>query len=34
MEWCSEDRIHAMMPNQLPPEIQKIYDHAHEEEED
>ena len=30
----NEDRIQSMMPNQLPPEIQKIYDHAHEEEED
>lgn len=30
----NEDRIQSMMPDQLPPEIQKIYDHAHEEEED
>ena len=28
----NEDRIQSMMPDQLPPEIQKIYDHAHEEE--
>ena len=28
----NEDRIYSMMPDQLPPEIQKIYDHAHEEE--
>lgn len=30
----NEDRIHSMMPDQLPPEIQKIYDHAHEDDED
>ena len=26
----SEDRVHAMLPDQLPPDIQPIYDHAHE----
>ena len=25
----NEDRIHTMMPDKLPDEIQKIYDHAH-----
>ena len=29
----NEDRIHAMMPDKLPEEIQKIYDHAHENDE-
>ena len=29
----NEDRIHAMMPDKLPDEIQKIYDHAHEDDE-
>lgn len=27
----SEDRLHEMLPNNLPEEIQVIYDHAHEE---
>ena len=26
----SEDRVHAMLPDHLPPDIQPIYDHAHE----
>ena len=26
----SEDRVHAMLPDHLPPDIQAIYDHAHE----
>ena len=26
----NEDRVHAMLPDQLPPDIQPIYDHAHE----
>ena len=26
----SEDRVHAMLPDHLPADIQKIYDHAHE----
>ena len=26
----SEDHVHAMLPDHLPPDIQKIYDHAHE----
>ena len=26
----NENRLHEMIPNDLPPEIQKIYDHAHE----
>lgn len=26
----SEDRVHAMLPDRLPPDIQLIYDHAHE----
>ena len=30
----NEDRIYSMMPDQLPPEIQKIYDHAHEDDND
>ncbi len=25
----NEDRISAMLPDRLPPEIQKLYDHAH-----
>ena len=29
----NEDRILSMMPDQLPPEIQKIYYHAHEDDE-
>ena len=27
----SEDRLNALLPDKLPPEIQKMYDHAHEE---
>lgn len=26
----NENRLHEMIPDNLPPEIQKIYDHAHE----
>ena len=26
----SEDRVHDMLPDHLPPDIQPIYDHAHE----
>ena len=26
----NEDRVHAMLPDNLPPDIQPIYDHAHE----
>ena len=26
----NEDRVHAMLPDHLPADIQKIYDHAHE----
>lgn len=26
----SEDHVHAMLPDHLPPDIQPIYDHAHE----
>jgi transcriptional regulator, merR family len=26
----NEDRVHAMLPDRLPPDIQPIYDHAHE----
>ena len=26
----NEDRVHAMLPDQLPLDIQPIYDHAHE----
>ena len=29
----NEERINAMMPDKLPDEIQKIYDHAHEDDE-
>lgn len=25
----SEDRVHAMLPDHLPPDIQPVYDHAH-----
>ena len=25
----NEDRINAMLPDRLPPEIQKLYDHGH-----
>ena len=25
----NEDRIHAMLPDKLPPEIQALYDHGH-----
>ena len=25
----SEDRIHEMLPNNLPPDIQKLYDNTH-----
>ena len=27
----NEDRIHEMKPDNFPPEIQKLYDYAHEE---
>ena len=26
----NENRLHEMIPDNLPPKIQKIYDHAHE----
>ena len=26
----NEDRVHTMLPDHLPPDIQPIYDHAHE----
>ena len=26
----NEDRLHEMIPDHLPEEIQKLYDHAHE----
>ena len=26
----NEDRVHAMLPDRLPPDLQPIYDHAHE----
>ena len=32
MEDGNEDRINAMLPDKLPPNIQKLYDHGHEKE--
>ena len=28
----NEDRVHGMIPDKLPEDIQKMYDHAHKEE--
>ena len=30
----NEDRINEMLPNNLPDDIQKLYDHAHSDDED
>lgn len=27
----NEDRVHSMIPDKLPEDIQKMYDHAHKE---
>lgn len=27
----NEDRVHSMIPDKLPEDIQKVYDHAHQE---
>ena len=31
MQDGNEDRVHSMIPNKLPEDIQKMYDHAHKE---